>query len=298
MVAQDTANAAPRALSIAGSDPSGGAGIQADLKTFAALGAYGMAALTALTAQNTRGVAGVSEVDAGFVGEQIDAVFADIRVDAVKIGMLGSADTVAAVAECLRRHRPGVVVLDPVMVAQSGHRLVGDATVAAMRSELLPLATVITPNLPEAAVLLDADQADHRAAMERVAAELVGLGCNAVVLKGGHLGGAASPDVFHGPEGTAWLDGARIRTQNTHGTGCTLASAIAALAPVAGSLEEAARGAKLYLTRALARASELDVGGGHGPVHHFHDSWDHAPAARVLHAVRHERAQEGAASGG
>lgn len=272
----------PHVLSIAGSDPSGGAGIQADLKTFSALGAYGMAALTALTAQNTRGVTGVFPVDPGFLAEQIDTVFADVRVDAVKIGMAGDAESVRRIADCLQRHRPATVVLDPVMVAKSGHRLVADEAVATLRDTLLPLATVVTPNLPEAAVLLGEDAATDEAGMAGAAARLARLFGGQVLLKGGHLAGPRSVDILHGPEGTRWLEADRVSTRNSHGTGCTLSSAIAALMPVAPSLTIAARAAKLYLTRALAAADTLEVGSGQGPVHHFHGQWATEPARRLL----------------
>ncbi len=286
MTADDAGVRSPRVLSVAGSDPSGGAGIQADLKTFGALGAYGMAAVTALTAQNTRGVTGVSAVDADFVTAQIDAVFADINVDAVKLGMLGGPESVHRVADCLRRHAPPFVVLDPVMVAQSGDRLVEERTVERMRDELVPLATLITPNLPEAAVLLNEEVARTTAEMEAVADRLAGLGCSAILLKGGHLGGERSPDLFCGPGGAIWLDGPRIDTANTHGTGCTLASAAAALAPVATSLEVAVRAAKRYLGECIAHADALGVGGGNGPVHHFHDPAVRALRQRLLRASR------------
>lgn len=275
----------PRVLSIAGSDPSGGAGIQADLKTFSALGAYGMAALTALTAQNTRGVTGVSSVDPGFLVEQIDAVFADIRVDAVKIGMAGNADSVRRIAECLERQRPPMVVLDPVMVAKSGHRLLADQAVDALRDRLLPLASIVTPNLPEAAVLLDEGVATSDSAMEDVAERLARMGPGHILLKGGHLTGSESVDILHVAGKTVRLVAERIDTGNSHGTGCTLSSAIAALAPVASSMVPAARAAKLFVSRALAGADALGVGHGHGPVHHFHAQWASAPAAQLLAEV-------------
>lgn len=277
-----TGTAVPNVLSIAGSDPSGGAGIQADLKAFSAVGAYGMAAIAALTAQNTRGVTGVVPVDSGFLVEQIDTVFADIRVDAVKIGMIGGAEAVRRVAGCLRRHRPPCVVVDPVMVAKSGHRLIEDDAVDALRDELLPLASVVTPNLPEAAVLLATDEAVGEAGMPAMAERLAGLGCPHVLLKGGHLPGARSPDLLHGPAGAVWLDSERIATTNTHGTGCTLSSAIAALVPVAPTLEAAIRAAKIYLSACLTHADTLGVGGGHGPVNHFHACWRHEPAKELL----------------
>ena len=260
----------PNVLSIAGSDPSGGAGIQADLKTFAAHGAYGMAAITALTAQNTREVTGIELVPAAFVASQIDAVFDDVRVDAMKIGMLATAEIILAVADALERHRPRRVVLDPVMVSKSGARLLEEDAVAALRDHLLPLADLITPNLPEAADLLGEPEVDNRDAMPDLAGRLAALGPRAVLLKGGHLAGGQSPDYLTTPEGGHWLEGARIASRNTHGTGCTLSSAIAARLALGDGLPEAVRGAKKWLAGAIAAAEALDVGSGSGPVHHGH----------------------------
>lgn len=260
----------PHILSIAGSDPSGGAGIQADLKTFSALQCYGMAAMSALTAQNTIGVSAVHEVPAAFVEAQLKAIFTDIRVDAVKIGMLGSPETVRAVAEALQKYRARNVVLDPVMVAQSGDRLVSSETVEAMTRYLVPLAHILTPNLPEAQVLLghkyDGD-------MKRMARELLKLECHGVLLKGGHLKGPQSDDVYADKNGETILEGERIDTKNTHGTGCTLASALACFLARGLPDREAAAAAKKYLTGALLHADEFDIGHGHGPVHHFHGLW-------------------------
>jgi hydroxymethylpyrimidine/phosphomethylpyrimidine kinase len=260
-------------LSIAGSDPSGGAGIQADLKAISANGCFAMAAITALTAQNTRGVTGVQLVEPGFVAAQIDAVFADIRVDAVKIGMLGSAEIAASVADALARHRPTRVVLDPVMIAKGGDRLLAEAAVRVLRERLLPLATVLTPNLPEAAVLLDQPEPTSRDAMPAMAAALRRLGCSVVLLKGGHLPGPASPDLLATADGEHWFEGERVATRNTHGTGCTLSSALAARLAVTGDVRAAAEQAKGYVAGAIAAADRLDVGGGHGPTHHFHALW-------------------------
>ncbi|MCG6942728.1 MAG: bifunctional hydroxymethylpyrimidine kinase/phosphomethylpyrimidine kinase [Thiohalocapsa sp.] len=264
-------------LSIAGSDPSGGAGIQADLKAIAANGCYAMTVITALTAQNTQGVTGVRLVEADFVAAQIDAVFADIRVDAVKIGMLGSADIAAAVADALARHRPPQVVLDPVMIAKGGDRLLAETAVRVLRERLLPLASVLTPNLPEAAVLLGEPEPGTRDAMPAMATALRALGppggSGAVLLKGGHLPGPASPDLLSTPQGDLWLEAERIATQNTHGTGCTLSSALAARLAVTGDIRLAAEQAKRYVAAAIAAADQLDVGHGHGPTHHFHALW-------------------------
>ncbi|HME21933.1 MAG TPA: bifunctional hydroxymethylpyrimidine kinase/phosphomethylpyrimidine kinase [Acetobacteraceae bacterium] len=259
-------------LSIAGSDPSGGAGIQADLKAFSALGAYGMAVITALTAQNTQGVRSFQTVDPGFVAEQIDAIFADVRVDAVKIGMVATAEIAVAVADRLRHHGVRHIVLDPVMVAKSGHHLLRDDAVAALRERLVPIARVITPNLPEAGVLLGQPAPATLTDMRRAARELHRLGPEWVLLKGGHLAGNDSTDLLFDGNTIIELPGRRIETRNTHGTGCTLSAAIAALLPRFDTTD-AARRAKAYLTDAIAASDRLTVGSGHGPVHHFHALW-------------------------
>jgi len=260
----------PNILSIAGSDPSGGAGIQADIKAISANRGYAMAAITALTAQNTRGVSGVQLVDPGLVAAQIDTVFADIRVDAVKIGMLGSAEIATAVAGTLARHRPRHVVLDPVMIAKGGDRLLADAAITVLRERLLPLATVLTPNLPEAAALLGEQEPGSRDAMPAMAAALRALGPDAVLLKGGHLPGGASPDLLCTAGGDTWYEAERVATRNTHGTGCTLSSALATRLAVTGDILLATEQAKRYIAGAIAAADQLDVGHGHGPTHHFH----------------------------
>ena len=257
-------------LTIAGSDSGGGAGIQADLKTFSALGCYGASAITALTAQNTRGVDAVELVSPAFVARQIDAVFSDIRIDAVKVGMLANADIIAVVVERLRAWQPRWIVLDPVMVAKGGHRLLDEAAIAAMRDELMPLASLVTPNLPEAAALMDLPVATDWAEMEATAARFTG---GAVLLKGGHLTGAVSPDLLNVNGVMTRLEATRIDTPNTHGTGCTLSAAIAALLPQHGDMLSAVRAAKDYVTSAIAASGQLHVGHGHGPVHHFHQLW-------------------------
>ncbi len=261
----------PNVLTIAGSDPSGGAGIQADLKTFSALGGYGMSVITGLTAQNTLGVRSVSAVPAAFVTEQLDAVFDDVRVDAVKIGMLATADVIEAVAAVLSTRRPPYVVLDPVMVAKSGDRLLAPDAVAVLRERLLPLVDLVTPNLPEAADLLGVAEAANAVEMASQAAALAALG-PAVLLKGGHLGGPDSPDLLLAGS-VVWLNAPRVDTKSDHGTGCTLSSAIACLRPRHDSWSSAVEEAKVYLTEALRAAARLDVGSGHGPVHHFHAWW-------------------------
>lgn len=260
-------------LSIAGSDPSGGAGIQADLKTFSALGTYGASVVTALTAQNTQGVGAVELVSPAFIVRQIDMVFEDLRIDAVKIGMLATPEIIAVVADRLRHWRPRWIVLDPVMVAKSGHRLLDEAAIATLRRDLLPLASIITPNLPEAAALLDRPVAVDWPMMVETAEALRGVGCPAVLLKGGHLAGDSSPDLLLSAAGSERLDAKRIVTANTHGTGCTLSSAIAALLPQQGDISKAVAAAKVFITGAIAASDALSVGHGHGPVHHFHQLW-------------------------
>jgi hydroxymethylpyrimidine/phosphomethylpyrimidine kinase len=261
------------AVTIAGSDSSGGAGIQADLKTFSALGVYGASVIAALTAQNTRGVTAIHEVPADFVAAQMDAVFSDLAVGAVKIGMLGNAAVIAAVAAALARHRQTNVVLDPVMVATSGARLLAPRAIAALRSELVPRALVITPNLPEAAALLDGGVATDETEMRRQADRLLALGANSVVMKGGHAEGAQSTDILVTRTSATPFVAPRNSTRNTHGTGCTLSAAIAAGLAKGQALEEAVRNAKEYVTAAIAAADRLTIGSGQGPVHHFHRWW-------------------------
>jgi hydroxymethylpyrimidine/phosphomethylpyrimidine kinase len=260
-------------LSIAGSDPSGGAGIQADLKTFAACGTYGMAVLTALTAQNTQGVCGVHAVPPDFVSAQIEAILSDIGVDAVKIGMIATAEIAKAVSRALLPCSSVPIVLDPVMVAKGGASLLADAAVEALRRHLLPIATLITPNLPEAAALLGEPGARDRLAMAGQAERLLALGASAVLVKGGHLEGDECPDVLATAAGLHWFEGVRIATRNTHGTGCTLSSALASALGKGQGIEDAVAFAKHYVSGAVAGSAELSVGSGHGPLHHFHAHW-------------------------
>lgn len=267
----------PNALTIAGVDPSGGAGILADVKAMSALGAYGCAVIAALTAQNTQGVTGISPVPPAFVGQQIDTLFADVRIDAVKIGMLGQQPVIQVVAEKLARWTPAHVVLDPVMVAKSGDLLLERDAVGAMREALLPQATLLTPNLPEAGVLLEERPVETVKEMRRVAErlrnKLAHSGQRWVMVKGGHLPGNDTIDLLHDGDRMIELPGHRIETANTHGTGCTLSAALAALLPQVEDVPEAARRAKAYLTEAIRHAERLSVGSGHGPVHHFHAWW-------------------------
>jgi hydroxymethylpyrimidine/phosphomethylpyrimidine kinase len=261
------------ALTVAGSDSGGGAGIQADLKTFSALGVYGASVITALTAQNTKGVSAIHDVPADFIAAQIDAVFSDLAVAAVKIGMVSQRAAIEAIAAGLQRWQQSAVVLDPVMIAASGDRLLVPDAVDVLKRVLIPRALVITPNLPEAAALLDAPIAATETEMRAQGERLLALGPKAVLVKGGHAQGAESVDLLVEPTAVTRLAADRIATRNTHGTGCTLSSAIAAGLAKGLSLAEAVRAAKTYLTDALAAAERLEIGSGHGPVHHFQAWW-------------------------
>lgn len=267
----------PNTLSIAGVDPSGGAGILADVKTMSALGAYGMAIVAALTAQNTQAVTNILPIPPEFVAAQIDTLFADVRVDAVKIGMLGQAAVTTIVSERLAHWQPKYIVLDPVMVAKSGDHLLEKQAINALREGLIPLADVITPNLPEAGVLLGQSPVDNLKDMRRAAEKLRRLMNDDenhwVFLKGGHLPDDNTIDLLHDGDRLIELPGQRINTKNTHGTGCTLSAALAALLPKTQDLPEAAKLAKAYLVRAIATSGDLQVGHGHGPVQHFHQLW-------------------------
>jgi hydroxymethylpyrimidine/phosphomethylpyrimidine kinase len=262
----------PIAVTIAGSDSSGGAGIEADLKTFSALGVYGAAVITALTAQNTQGVFAIHDVPADFIAAQINAVFTDLEVGAVKIGMLGTAAAVDVVAAALDRYRPRNMVLDPVMVASSGDQLLAANALGRLR-ELLARARVVTPNLLEAATLLGALPAHDEDEMRAQARKLLELGPGAVLIKGGHGGGPESVDLLVEGDACLRLAAPRVATRNTHGTGCTFASAIAAGLAKGLSLEDAAKEAKSYVSAAIAAADRLGIGTGRGPVHHFHRWW-------------------------
>jgi hydroxymethylpyrimidine/phosphomethylpyrimidine kinase len=261
------------ALTIAGSDSSGGAGIQADLKTFAALGVYGASAIAALTAQNTQGVTGIHDVPPDFIVAQIDAVFADLEVGAVKIGMLSQAAAITAIAQALDRHKAKNIVLDPVMIAASGARLLANDAVATLRKELIPRALLITPNLLEAAALTDTPIAKTEAGMAAQAQQLLAAGARNVLMKGGHGKGPESVDLLIGPNLNVRLAAPRHPSRNTHGTGCTLSSAVAAGLAKGLDLTAAVRAAKDYVTAAIAAADRLDIGHGHGPLHHFHAHW-------------------------
>jgi hydroxymethylpyrimidine/phosphomethylpyrimidine kinase len=263
----------PIALTIATSDSSGGAGIQADLKTFSALGVYGASVLVALTAQNTRGVTAIHNTTPDFVAEQMDAVFDDLAIGGVKIGMLSIAPLIRAVADGLGRHRAANVVLDPVMVAASGARLLTEDAVEPLKRELLPKVLLVTPNLPEAAALLGGPMATDEAGMAEQGRRILELGPRAVLVKGGHGEGPESVDLLVDAAGVRRFSAPRVNTRNTHGTGCTLSAAIAAGLAKGLSLDESVGAAKTYLSAALAAADTLEIGSGHGPVHHFHAIW-------------------------
>ena len=265
----------PIALTIAGSDSGGGAGIQADLKSFSALGVYGASVITAITAQNTRAVLAVEMVSPAMVAAQIDAVFDDLKVRAVKIGMVGGVDVITTTATHLRRalaKNPVPVVLDPVMVAKSGDALLQDEAVAALREQLLPLATLLTPNLPEAARLLVREPARNPSEMAEQGQALRALGAANVLMKGGHAAGDICTDLLISAQPLT-LTAHRRQTRNTHGTGCSLSSAIAAGLAQGMDVAQAVSRAHLWLQGAIAAADDLSVGSGHGPVHHFHNIW-------------------------
>lgn len=280
-MSNDSVRAIPNTLTIAGMDPSGGAGILADVKAMSALGAYACAVVAALTAQNTQAVTDISPVNPQFVRAQVDTLFADVEIHAVKIGMLGQTGVIEVVADRLGHHKPPHLVLDPVMVAKSGDLLLEQKAVGALREQLLPLATIITPNLPEAGVLLEMRAVETVREMRRVAERLRNLmthgGHRWVLLKGGHLPGNDTIDILHDGDQMIELPGHRIQTRNTHGTGCTLSAALTALLPQTDSVIDATRAAKDYLVAAIASADMLKVGHGHGPVHHFHKLWAGKP---------------------
>jgi len=263
----------PIALTIAGSDSGGGAGIQADLKTFSALGVYGASVITALTAQNTVAVTAIHTAPSDMVEAQLDAVLDDLNVKTIKIGMLSSVDVISVVSRVLKQHPDILVVLDPVMVAKSGDKLLQTDALQALKSELIPLAHVITPNLPEAALLLDADEARSIGDVRDQVEDLIHLGAHAILLKGGHLPGDVVVDVLRSPEVNESFTHPRVATRNTHGTGCTLSAAIAAQLAHGQTLLDSVTAAEHYLHQAIQAADDLSIGKGHGPVHHFHALW-------------------------
>ncbi|WP_340622202.1 bifunctional hydroxymethylpyrimidine kinase/phosphomethylpyrimidine kinase [Xenorhabdus siamensis] len=260
-------------LTIAGTDPSGGAGIQADLKTFSALGVYGTTVITALVAQNTTGVQTVYNIEPNFISAQLESVLSDVRIDSVKIGMLSNSANVHVVSEAFHRYPVPYIVLDTVMLAKSGDPLLSQEAVKAMMELLLPIVSLITPNLPEAATLLKCSLAKTEDEMLQQGRELLSMGCQAVLLKGGHLDNKESPDWLFTSEGEWRFTAPRVKTRHTHGTGCTLSAALAALRPRYADWQSTIPVAKAYLQNALMQAGTLDVGKGIGPVHHFHQWW-------------------------
>lgn len=263
----------PIALTVAGSDSGGGAGIQADIKAMSATGAYACSVIAALTAQNTQGVTGVMPIPADFIRAQFDAVFADVPVKAVKVGMLADVATINVVADCLRQYQPEFVVLDPVMVATSGDLLLAEDAVTSLIEQMLPLADVITPNLPEAMTLLGRrgqPEPEDESGLLDLARALLGLGCQSVLVKGGHQNNDESVDYWLNKQVSKRFASKRFDTRNTHGTGCTLSSSIASFLAQGHDMESAISHAKDYISAAIAHADELYIGDGHGPVHHFY----------------------------
>jgi hydroxymethylpyrimidine/phosphomethylpyrimidine kinase len=267
-------NKAAIALTIAGSDSGGGAGIQADLKTFSALGVYGASAITAITAQNTQAVTAVHDIPVDIVTAQLQAVLDDLEVNVIKIGMLSSPDIIAAVSHQINSVSIPVI-LDPVMVAKSGDALLQQNAIESLRLKLLPLATLLTPNLPEAATLLQCDVANNESAVQAQGEALIELGAHAVLMKGGHASGSECIDLLITRDApVARFQTTRVHTRNTHGTGCTLSSAIAANLALGNTLLESVGLSHHYLKQAILAADQLQIGQGHGPVHHFHALWE------------------------
>lgn len=268
------------ALTIAGSDSGGGAGIQADLKAFSANGVFGMSVITAVTAQNTKEVRSVQNIDPAIIKDQIEAVFDDLPVDAVKIGMLSTVETIKVVAQTLQKYKPPFVVVDPVMVSKGGHRLLQQEAIFSLKENILPLATIITPNIPEAEVIVNQPIRNEKD-MEKACVEIYTLGVKAVLLKGGHLESDPN-DLFYDGREFYWIKGKRIHTKNTHGTGCTLSSAIAANLAKGMPILEAVKEGKRYITTAIQHS--LSLGSGHGPTNHFYDLYE--KAGRVKNGVK------------
>jgi len=263
----------PIALTIAGSDSGGGAGIQADLKSFSANRVYGASVITALTAQNTLGVTGVHDVPSDFISAQMDSVFSDLKIDAVKIGMLSQVQVIETVAESLKKHKAKNIVFDPVMVTTSGDPLLAEDAVGAIKSILMPIADLLTPNLHESAKLTGKPLASSNEEMVEQAEILLDSGSKAVLVKGGHSEDKACADLYKSSTEEIWVSAERIDTQNTHGTGCSLSSAIAANLAHGMTMQSALEKSKEWLTGAIASSNQLNVGAGSGPVHHFHNLW-------------------------
>lgn len=266
-------NKTPICLTIAGSDSGGGAGIQADLKVMSALGVYGASVITALTAQNTKEVRSVFPASPEFVIEQIETVFDDLEIDAVKIGMLGTPELTFAVASALRSVKAKNIILDPVMIAKSGDKLLQDDAIDALKQRLIPMADIITPNIPEAMVLLGKDKEPKIDDMQEYCNELLGLGSKSVLLKSGHMTGETLYDIYFDGDDIMSLTSPRIDTKNTHGTGCSMSSAIASFIARGYDMKHAVSEAKTYIAEAVASADKLTIGTGHGPINHFYKTW-------------------------
>ena len=260
-------------LTIAGSDPSGGAGIQADLKSFSANGVYGMSVITALTAQNTKGVSSIHSLPKDFILDQLNSIFNDIQVDAVKIGMIANSLISETIANFLHIKNAVNIVLDPVMVAKGGAKLLEDDAISSIKSNLMPISTIVTPNLPEASILSETKEASSQDEMTIQGKALLNYGANSIFIKGGHLKGIFSPDLLVLKKDLLWFNSKKIKTKNTHGTGCTLSSAIAANLSKGFDISKAVKDAKDYVYGAIKYADNLDVGSGNGPTHHFHSVW-------------------------
>jgi len=263
----------PIALTIAGSDSSGGAGIQADIKTFSSLGVYSASVITNITAQNTCSVHSVHPLPIDVVEAQLRAVFGDLNISCVKIGMLNSSSIIKLVSQILQEYRPKHIVLDPVMISSSGKPLIEANAIEALKTQLFPISTIVTPNIPEAATLLNSSQAKSKSAMYETITKLNKLGSHSVLLKGGHLIGDTCTDLLSESDIIHEFSQARIATNNTHGTGCTLSSAISANLALGSSIKDAVFKANVYLNNAIKFANSLKIGKGSGPVHHFHNQW-------------------------
>ena len=263
----------PVCLTIAGSDSGGGAGIQADLKVMSALGVYGASVITALTAQNTREVRSIFPVSPEFVIEQIETVYDDLDIDAVKIGMLGTPELTFAVASALRSLEAKNIILDPVMISKSGCKLLNDEGVDALKQRLIPSSDIITPNIPEAMVLLNKTTQPNLQDMEDYCFELLKLGAKSVLLKGGHMQGDVLHDLYYDGSDIISMTSPRINTKNTHGTGCSMSSAIASFVAKGNDIKTSVQNAKNYIAGAVARSDELDIGSGSGPINHFYKVW-------------------------
>ncbi|MBK4775894.1 bifunctional hydroxymethylpyrimidine kinase/phosphomethylpyrimidine kinase (plasmid) [Candidatus Pantoea edessiphila] len=260
-------------LSIAGTDPGSGAGIQADLKTFSALGVYGTTVITALTAQNTCGIQSIYPVTSSFVAEQLESIFSDIQIHSIKIGLLSKTSIIKVIIKNIYKYQVPWIILDTVITSSSGYKFLTNNTIKTIKNKLLPVVSIITPNLNEAALLLNTTLAKNEQQIISQGKELLLLGCKAVIMKGGHFPGKSSPDWFISPDKVIKINSSRINTKNTHGTGCALSAAIAAKIPQCKDLFQACKFAKIWLHKALMYGNKLSIGKGNGPVHHFYQWW-------------------------